>query len=162
MILYLSYFSFKFVQCMLKSSLIGLLMLAVRTGKTWNLSDQISQVCFCSHKASGGLAKLSSTSVIRDQVPSILLASSPVPVCWETVLPGFLGFLIWSGPSQGRNCWQVCSRLLNIKLKIQNLSLPGTFKKKKVPFFPGGQVVRFCASHCRGHGSNPWTGTESH
>ena len=160
-ILYLSYFSYKFVQCMLKSSLIGLLMLAVRTGKTWNLSDQISRrFVFCSHKASGGLAKAVLHLVIQGSrfLPSCGIITS-VPVCWETVLPGFLGFLYGLDLPKGRVLTGFVQGCWISNWRYRTFLFLETFQEKKVPFFPGGQVVKILCLHCRGHGSNPWLGS---
>lgn len=70
------------------------------------------------------------------QVPSILwhhhlctclLGDSSSWISWV---------LIWSGPSQGKGADRFCSRLLNIKLKIQNLSLPGDIPREESSLLP--------------------------
>ena len=147
---------------MLKSFLIGMLMLAVRIGKTWNLSDQISQrFVFRSHKASGGLAKavfhLIWNSWFTDPVSFHPMASSPLYVSVGRQFSlDFLGsYMVWTFPRKG--CWWVSFKADWIaNWRYRTFLFLETFQEEKVPFFPGGQVVKILCFHCRGQGLNPW------
>lgn len=122
----------------LKSSLLGYLMLAVTINKTWNLSG------WTSRQRSRGSAEASFHRVTQgSRLRPSCGASTSAHICWETILPWFIGFLYSLGLSR-KGHWRVLFRddWTAYWREQTSLSLE-TLQDDKVPSLPAGGLFIF-------------------
>ena len=116
---------------------------------------------FAHIKPQVGWQRLSSTWWFTDPVSFHPMASSPLYVSVGRQFSlDFLGsYMVWTFPRKG--CWWVSFKADWIaNWRYRTFLFLETFQEEKVPFFPGGQVVKILCFHCRGQGLNPWIGNE--